>query len=140
MIEFNQDSTIFNPFELHCSLSESMDIFAFKTASDEINISTLTSPELVDEIHRMREETIQHGQEISQLLEERNRTISTSVGFGVQMKLSLQEAFRFIQKERYPLLWWQTQQMKTVIPTTVSCEQSFSVFKHALHHNMKTKR
>ena len=139
MIEFDQDSTNLNPFELHCSLSESMDIFVFGQMGDENNNTTLTSPELVDEIHRMREETIQHGQEISQILEERNGTISASVGFGVEMKMSLQEAFKFIQKERHPLLWRQTQQMKTVIPTTVSCEQSFSVFKHALHHNMKNE-
>ena len=29
--------------------------------------------------------------------------------------------------------------LRTVMPTTVCCEQSFSVVKHALHYNMKNE-
>ena len=35
------------------------------------------------------------------------------------------------------MLWRELTRANTIIPTTVSCEQSFSVVKHATHVNMK---
>ena len=37
------------------------------------------------------------------------------------------------------MVWNEILKIKTVMPTTVCCEQSFSVLKHVLHKNMAVK-
>ena len=99
MIEFDQDPIILNPFERRYSLSESLDIFGIMAMSDTNSIETSIRSQELEEVQRMRVEISRYNQEISRLLEHRNRTISTSVKFDVRMSISLQEAFMFIHKE-----------------------------------------
>ena len=51
--------------------------------------------------------------------------------------ITLQDVFRFVGKEEFPFLTTVVTKMLTALPTTVSCEQSFSRLKHRLHTNMK---
>ena len=60
-------------------------------------------------------------------------------GFDVGSKVSLHDIFMVIERGKYPLLWKEVMKIHTIIPTTVSCEQSFSVMKHSFHPNMKTR-
>ena len=60
-------------------------------------------------------------------------------GFDVVSKVSLHDVFMVIERGEYPLLWREVMKLHTIIPTTVSCEQSFSVMKHSFHVNMKTR-
>ena len=64
---------------------------------------------------------------------------SERVGFDVQIEPSLQILVQFVEKQNYPVLWKEVQKMKTVIATTVCCEQSFGVLKHTIHTNMKKR-
>ena len=61
------------------------------------------------------------------------------VGFEVETESSFQAILPFVDRRNYPNVWKEIVKMKTVIPTTVCCEQCFSVLKHALHKNMTTK-
>ena len=60
-------------------------------------------------------------------------------GFDVVSKVSLHDVFMVVERGKYPLLWREVMKIHTIIPTTVSCEQSFSVMKHSFHPNMKTR-
>ena len=61
------------------------------------------------------------------------------VGFPFHKKCSLLDAFQFVEKEKCPLLWREAMKLVIAMPTTVCCEQSFSVTKHTLHANMGMK-
>ena len=60
-------------------------------------------------------------------------------GLDVVTKVSLHDVFMVVERTKFPLLWREVMKLHTIIPTTVSCEQSFSVMKHSFHVNMKTR-
>ena len=64
--------------------------------------------------------------------------ISDVVGFIVERKRSLFDIFHCVERGKYPLLWNESVKLRTILATTVSCEQSFSVIKNTLHKNKKT--
>ena len=47
------------------------------------------------------------------------------------------DVFHVIEKGRYPVLWSLVVKAMSFMPTSASCEQSFSRLKHRLHENMK---
>ena len=55
----------------------------------------------------------------------------------MMMPLSLEDVFGVLVSHKYPLLWNEFIKANTIIPTTVGCEQSFSVIKQTMHLNMK---
>ena len=57
----------------------------------------------------------------------------------VVTKVSLHDVFMVVERTKFPLLWREVMKIHTIIPTTVSCEQSFSVMKQSFHPNMKTR-
>ena len=63
-----------------------------------------------------------------------NQTTDTKSGISV---ITLQQVFKTIEKDSFPFLW--NVMIKTIsfMPTSASCEQSFSCLKHRLHENMK---
>ena len=69
----------------------------------------------------------------------KNRALSALVGFQVETECSFQEVLAFVNKRTFPMAWNEVLKIKTVTPTTVCCEQSFSVIKHTLHKNMANK-
>ena len=60
-------------------------------------------------------------------------------GYDVVSKVTFHDVFMVVERGKYPLLWREVMKLHTIIPTTVSCEQSFSVLKHSFHVNMKTR-
>lgn len=50
--------------------------------------------------------------------------------------ITLLDVFKVIDRRNYPFLWEVVVKTLTILPTTVSCEQSFSCLKHRLHENM----
>ena len=138
MVIFDEETVENNPFSEQCSISDLLDLFSLTTTQDDITFDIhSTSLRLVDEIRRLRNESAQCQCEISQLLSEKESSISSTVGFDVEFNRSLLDAFVLVERSRYPLAWSEMLKIKTVIPTTVSCEQSFSVWKHVQHKNMK---
>ena len=128
-----------NPFSQKCSLSEVFDFFSLQKQNEaNANTSLMKRPELAIELSQMGEE-IRHHPEWEICLNITDSTISSRVEFEVLREISVQDIFLHISKEKYPLLWKETVKMRTIIPTTVCCEQSFSVVKHSLHNNMKMK-
>ena len=51
--------------------------------------------------------------------------------------LTLGDVFQIVERDKYPHLWSLTRRVMSVIPTSTSCEQSFSCLKHRLHENVK---
>ena len=56
----------------------------------------------------------------------------------IETQINLDEVFRVVERNRYPLLWNETIKINTIVPTTVSCERCFSVIKQSFHTNMKS--
>ena len=54
-----------------------------------------------------------------------------------QEPITLLDVFEEIGRDDYPELWNVVLQLLSLMPTSVGCEQSFSVLKHKLHTNMK---
>ena len=128
-----------DPFLRHCSISALFDVLSFHQSGETPTCSTHPHHrQLMLEIEMVGKEIEQH-QEIHGVLLEKNRHITSSVGYVVEVQVSLQDVFHFVSKERYPILWRENVKMKTLIPTTVSCEQSFSLIKHTLHNNKSMK-
>ena len=135
-LHFGPASTGHNPFANRCSLSEKIDMFSF-CSSNDIDFQQATQRDLMNEVYRVCDETNQRRDEIARLLNDKKRVLSETVGFDVDITMTFEEAIQIVGKEGYPLLWKEIQKMKTVMATTVCCEQSFSVLKRALHVNMK---
>ena len=55
----------------------------------------------------------------------------------IQEPITLLDVFEEIRRCDYPELWNIVLQLLSLMPTSVGCEQSFSVLKHKLHTNMK---
>ena len=51
--------------------------------------------------------------------------------------ISLLDVFKVVNRNNYPLLWDVVLKHLAVIPTSVSCEQSFSRLRNKMHENMK---
>ena len=49
---------------------------------------------------------------------------------------NLIDAFHVIDRRVYPRIWRFLVRVLTIIPTSVACEQSFSLFKRTIHTNM----
>ena len=90
-----------------------------------------------EEVRKMANEINIHKEEIIRVNRERKMAVSQKVGFDVVTAISVTDAFTVLDSQQYPLLWTEYLKANTIVPTTVSCEQSFSVTKHAIHTNMK---
>ena len=53
--------------------------------------------------------------------------------------ITLLDVFKVVDPNNFPFLWDVVLKMMTVIPTSVSCEQSFSRLRNKMHENMKIK-
>ena len=51
--------------------------------------------------------------------------------------ITLLDVFTIINPNNFPFLWNVVLKMLTVMPTSVSCEQSFSRLRNKMHENMK---
>ena len=122
----------------NCPIADMFDVFAFDTSIKPMP-STLfgNHQELMKEIAQARRE-LQQSLPTSEKLCEMRSPISDNLGFIVEMKWTLFDCFHFIEREKYPLLWKENVKLRTIIPTTVSCEQSFSVMKNTLHKTKST--
>ena len=71
---------------------------------------------------------------------QRTNAVSVKLGFEIEPTTTLQDVFPFVSREKYQGLWREALKLRTIMPTTVSCEQSFSVLKHTLHVNASMER
>ena len=116
-----------NPFSQRCSVSNMFDLLCLQPPVDgRSNVFLLQRPDLAAEVKRVEEE-IKERHEWETHSNEIVSSISSQVGFEVTRRRSLQDIFLFVEKRRYPLLWKEIVKLRTVMPTTVCCEQSFSV-------------
>ena len=81
-----------------------------------------------------------HKERIYNVNRVRRRILSEEVGMDVFSPISLGDVFSVLQSVNYPLLWQEYVKIHTIFPTTVSCEQTFSVIKRTNHVNMKQKK
>ena len=51
--------------------------------------------------------------------------------------ITLFDVFKVVDRTRFQVLWDIVLRVLTYTPTSVSCEQSFSILKRRLHENMK---
>ena len=51
--------------------------------------------------------------------------------------ITLFDVFRVVDQTKYPFLWGTVLRVLSYTPTSVSCEQSFSILKRRMHQNMK---
>ena len=120
-----------------CSLLPLLEFITFP--HQIIHFKTLPSVcqcEMRREVLKMAEEIMIHQTRICNINRERRVILSKEVGFDVEMPMSLVDVFSAVDTHQYPLLWREFIKENTVIPTTVSCEQSFSVIKRTMHINM----
>ena len=78
---------------------------------------------------------VSKGEQIVNKSKQRTNDVSVKLGFEIETTQTLNDAFNFIHRGKYQGLWRETLKLRTIMPTTVSCEQSFSVLKHTLHVN-----
>ena len=122
-----------------CSIMDVFDILSFKKTTEDGSLASCTNHVgIMAEIERVGDEIKNHP-EIVKAHSKTNHLISNAVGFVVEHEVTLQDIFCIVEKERFPLLWNETVKIKTIIPTTVSCEQSFSVMKNARPNTKKTE-
>ena len=67
---------------------------------------------------------------------ERIHMEALKTGIDVVGKSTLCDVFQVVERGRDPMLWNEVIKLKTIMPTTVCCEQGFSVTKRSLHVNM----
>ena len=84
---------------------------------------------MIQDINIDREKIVETSKERVQF--ERLKTGIEAAG-----KITLCDVFEVVDRDKYPLLWKEVIKMKTIMPTTVCCEQSFSVTKRSFHVNM----
>ena len=92
--------------------------------------------------HEMRFLFLEINREKESILDKFRERITKAeelTGLDVVSKVSLHDVFMVVERTKFPLLWREVMKLHTIIPTTVSCEQSFSVLKHSFHVNMKTR-
>ena len=126
------------PPQNHCSISDLFAVFSFENQFDTSSSSFFsTHQELMNKIEQARRECEQILTSTQTECETRS-PITDIVGFVVKIKRNLFDIFHFVPREKYPLLWDESVKLNTIIPTTVSCEQSFSVIKNTQHKNKST--
>ena len=91
-----------------------------------------------EEVMRMVHEIVSMKTLIIEVNKERNTLLSKRVGMSIETKINLEDVFRDVEMNRYPLLWNEAIKINTIVPTTVSCERCFSVIKQSFHTNMKS--
>ena len=124
---------LFQSVRINCPLFLIVGIFLFPDElikRRQINEFFLTGT--IPEIQRISMEIINREDDImnvaNRLNGERGET-STKV-------ISRLDVFKVINHHGYPYLWDITLTALTIFPTTVSCEQQFSILRHRLHENM----
>ena len=94
---------------------------------------------LKDEVERIVCEILTKSQQIIEVYNQRRLRLTEKAGIDVLTQVNLSDVFQVVKREAYPLLWGEMVKTLTVLPTTVSCEQCFSVVKHSIHVNMKAE-
>ena len=102
-----------------------------------VSFTTPFPEKLHEEVMRMVHEININKEQIIRVNRERRLLLSEKVGFDVVTAISVTDTFTVLDSQQYPVLWTEYIKASTIVPTTVSCEQSFSVTKHAIHTNMK---
>ena len=139
LIEFEEDSVQHNPFEIHRSISELFNFVSLDSVSEGYNSHDVHDKAFAEELKMLHEEMHLHQERIDEQVNGRNRSITSSLGFEVEVRPTIVDVFQFVEKDSYPRLWKESMKLTTLMPTTVCCEQSFSVLKHVMHNNMKNR-
>ena len=123
---------------LNCQINEFVGIHLFP--DDLIKKNTINPlflsgkypeiPLMASEIVSNRELFMHHNMETADQMTKNTGSDST---------ITLQDVFKMVKKETYPFLWGVTLRMIAIMPTSASCEQSFSCLKHRLHENIKKR-
>ena len=103
-IEFEDDSIRHNPFEVNCSISKLFSCVSLDIPNDANNSPNTRDEDLLAELRNLREEIPRHRERISELQTERNGSIASSLGFDVDIKVTIRDALQFEQNEQYPRL------------------------------------
>ena len=80
---------------------------------------------------------------LKELAENERAIIDTTAPLGREVRdesqtiITLLDAFKVVDRMKYPVLWDHALIIVSYTPTSVSCEQSFSILKRRLHENMK---
>ena len=93
--------------------------------------------ELRYEVLLMAEEISVHRMEIFNRNQARRKLLSKAVEIEMVMPISLTDVFSVLESRKFPLHWKEYLKTNVIMPTTVCCEQSFSVIKQSTHINMK---
>ena len=121
-----------------CSVKPKLDFFAFpRNFIDNGSIPSVLDDEMKNEVQKMAKEITVHQNEIIRKNQARREALSETVQFDMTMPISLADVFSVVDSGNYPLLWNEYLKANTIMPTTVCCEQSFSVMKRSTHINMK---
>ena len=118
-IDFDETSIQHNPFEIPCSISEQFNYVSFDTTAEETNSLGSQDENYVDEVKRLLEDIRQHREIIVEELRERSRAFSSWLGFDVEVKGALSDAFRYVERGQYQRVWKECRKLTTLMPTTV---------------------
>ena len=116
---------------LDCPLFEVVGLFIFP--NDLIKKHQI-NPRFVGgkypEIPHISREMLQRVDEIKNVISrERKEESNSSI-------ITLLDVFQILPRNRYPFLWHVTIRVLSFMPTSASCEQSFSCLRRRLHENM----
>ena len=92
-IEFEEDSIQHNPFELNCSIAQLFDSVSFDPTNEDHNSPNDQDDLIVAELKGLIEETLRHRESINQLQRERNMSMTSSLGFGVDIRVAIEEFY-----------------------------------------------
>ena len=122
----------------NCSVVQLMKLFTFPhNVVYHCGSLPLSCPQtLTDQVGRIVGKISLNRTQIVDVYNERVREMTKKVGITVLTQINLCDVFKVIKRDEFPLLWKEMVVMNTIMPTTVSCEQSFSVLKHSAHINM----
>ena len=93
---------------------------------------------LNEEVQTITNDIVNNRERIVEAHKERTRLEALKTGNVGVGKITLCDVFKVLERTKFPLLWKEVIKMKTIMPTTVCCEQGFSVTKRAWHVNMAT--
>ena len=125
----------------NCSIFPLLNFMAFPHNAIHFNsFPSVHDGDILREVQKMAQEMASHKERICNVNRERRRILSEEVGMDVFSPISLSDVFSVLQSVNYPLLWQEYVKIHTIFPTTVSCEQTFSVIKRTNHVNMKQKK
>ena len=131
-------SNIFNPPA--CSLLSTIQPLSLpQNMIQNHTIPPFTNQDIENGIRSIENEIRLRRTQIIEKCLERCRHLSQITGIDVISPTNLMDLFSVIERQRYPLLWREVIKANTTLPTTVSCEQSFSVMKHTIHINMNPR-